>query len=589
MLYFGRILQRRTTISEMASDCDNASTAGSEDTVLTPAASTSLSMKSLLKGDLEDAIGLAECIEVECGGIKTQVYNTMSCAETTSKLELRNKYICCSSICQCVWGVFLIIFGILSFLYTPLDVMMREKLHMRPGMPPYEWWAHPPDELILRVYVFNVTNHERFLAGLDRKLNYEEIGPVVYLEKITHENIEFHLNSTMTYTVTRKVIYLPERNHVDLNATLITPNLAVLGMASYLHNSPYFVNIGFRMLVRSHGSTMFLRRSIYQYIWDYREPVLDTSKNLVPGMVPVNNMGMLSRIYTKFVENVTVYIGPKWGNNKFFTIVNVGGKPQLPGFDYDTCPDRLYGSSEGVLYPQYLNKNDVLLYWRKSVCKIMPLYFDKEIVVDDVPVFRYNLSENVYDRVRNGTDCYDTSPSLPAGVSDASKCYFDFPMVVSYPHFYTGHPPKDYYVTGLKPDRNKHNSYVIVEPVTGTPFRQVARMQSNVLINDLSGFGKEYDKFSNLVLPLFWGEYNQENLPKLIGRTIFFTVVVLPILSIVFSSFAIIAGLYLIIKPIYLHNLRNASLANLLPRINKCVTHNRIFNYERETFLRKPT
>lgn len=41
-----------------------------------------------------------------------------------------------------------------------------------------------------------------------------------------------------------------------------------------------------------------------------------------------------------------------------------------------------------------------------------------------VPVYRYNLSESVYDRVKNDTDCYDTVPSLPAGISDASKCYF---------------------------------------------------------------------------------------------------------------------------------------------------------------------
>lgn len=48
-------------------------------------------------------------------------------------------------------------------------------------MPPYEWWSDPPDEVKLRAYVFNVTNHERFMAGLDDKLNVQEIGPIVYL------------------------------------------------------------------------------------------------------------------------------------------------------------------------------------------------------------------------------------------------------------------------------------------------------------------------------------------------------------------------------------------------------------------------
>lgn len=47
-----------------------------------------------------------------------------------------------------------------------------------------------------------------------------------------------------------------------------------------------------------------------------------------------------------------------------------------------------------------------------------------ELTVHSVPVYRYNLSESVYERVKNGTDCYDTIPTLPAGISDASKCYF---------------------------------------------------------------------------------------------------------------------------------------------------------------------
>lgn len=53
---------------------------------------------------------------------------------------------------------------------------------------------------------------------------------------------------------------------------------------------------GFRFLASSHGSEMFIKKTIYEYLWDYKEPVLDTSKNLAPGLVPVNNMGMLARV-----------------------------------------------------------------------------------------------------------------------------------------------------------------------------------------------------------------------------------------------------------------------------------------------------
>ncbi|CAG9794503.1 unnamed protein product [Diatraea saccharalis] len=174
--------------------------------------------------------------------------------------------------------------------------MLKEKLNMRPGFPPYEWWADPPDEVKLRVYVFNVTNHERFLAGLDEKINVKEIGPIVYLEKLLHSNIHFNDNSTMTYLAKRYPIFLPHLNDFNLNDTLIVANMAVLGMASYLHDANYIVRTGFRLLVDSHGSKLFMKKTIYEYLWELTDPVLDTSKNIVPGIVPVNNMGVLARV-----------------------------------------------------------------------------------------------------------------------------------------------------------------------------------------------------------------------------------------------------------------------------------------------------
>ncbi|XP_028161803.1 scavenger receptor class B member 1-like [Ostrinia furnacalis] len=469
--------------------------------------------------------------------------------------------------------------------------MLWEKLNMRPGFPPYEWWADPPDEVKLRVYVFNVTNHERFLSGLDEKMDVREIGPVVYLEKLIHSNIHFNENSTLTYTARRYPIYLPGENSIDLNATLVVPNLAILGIASYLHDANYLVRTGFRLLVNSHGSKLFVKKTIYEYLWEYREPVLDTSKSLVPGLVPVSNMGMLARIYSDFTDDVTVKVGHQWGDRSFFQIDEFRGHPQLPGYDPDVCPDRLYGSTEGVMYQQRLTKQDILLYWRKTVCKVMPLYFDEEITVDNVPVYRYNLSESVFERTSNGTDCYDTVPSLPPGLSDGSKCYFDFPMVVSYPHFYTGHPPKDAYVTGLQPDRYKHNSYVVVEPLTGTPFHSVARMQSNLRIHELSGFSYEYQKFSNLVLPLFWAEYNQEGLPPHISKTIYFMTVILPPVSYLVLTLTFLTGSYFLAKHLYIHQLSNETVNALLHFKSKNTSKSdcKSLKYENEIFIKPLT
>ncbi|KAJ8706302.1 hypothetical protein PYW08_010928 [Mythimna loreyi] len=549
---------------------DNGSSSGSlrsEDSDSTPESATD-SLNSLFKTTDNNNTCVENCIEkTQCEGDKK-----------------RGR--CCSPVVQCVWGVLLILLSVGSFIFTPLDFMLLEKLNMRPGMPPYEWWADPPDEVKLRTYVFNITNHERFLQGLDEKLNVEEVGPVVYLEKLLHSNVHFHENSTMTYTAKRFPIYLPELNTIDLNATIIVPNVAVLGIFSYLHNANYLVKMALRPLVSFYNPEPFVKRTVYEYLWNFTDPLLDVSKSLAPGLVPVNNAGMLARVYADFTDEMTVKIGPQWGHKEFFQIDRFRGEPMLPGYDPEECPDRIFGSTEGVMYAQRLTKQDVLKYWRKTVCKLMPLYFDSELTMHNVPLYRYNLSESVFERVTNGTDCYDTVPSLPPGLSDASKCYFDFPMAVSYPHFYAGGVPKDHFVTGLKPDRLKHNSYVVLEPYTGTPFEAVARMQSNLRIHDLTGFDDKFKKVSNNIIPLFWAEYHQEGLPSHIRIAIFFVRVILPPLSTIISTTMVLLGIYLLTKVIYKNNIQNDSLKSVLIFKGKNATKSKILSFEKETFLK---
>lgn len=57
---------------------------------------------------------------------------------------------------------------------------MIERLRMTPGLPPYAWWKVPPDEVLLKFYVFNITNIEQFTNGTDTKLKIQEIGPIIY-------------------------------------------------------------------------------------------------------------------------------------------------------------------------------------------------------------------------------------------------------------------------------------------------------------------------------------------------------------------------------------------------------------------------
>lgn len=207
-----------------------------------------------------------------------------------------------------------------------------------------------------------------------------------------------------------------------------------------------------------------------------------------------------------------------------------------------------------------------------------------------VRVYKYSLPENVFDRV-NGTDCYATDVPLPNGFSDTSKCFYNFPMVASFPHLYTGTPPPDTYVTGLEPDPVKHSSFIYVEPQTGVPVKAVARMQCNIRIHDLSSFySQDLNKFSNLILPIGWIEYNQEGLPTIIRYMLYFMLIILPPLGIVIFTWTIIIGTYLILKQIYCNKMKRDILPTILKYKKQKIDNlgqNKIYSYEKEKFLDK--
>ncbi|XP_034234231.1 scavenger receptor class B member 1-like [Thrips palmi] len=459
---------------------------------------------------------------------------------------------CIGSADKVTWALLLagclcLFLGVVTTVFTPYDMLMRERLKMQPGLPAFEWWATPPDEVLLRVYVFNVTNQHDFESGRTNKLHMQEVGPFIFREKLAHTNATFHENGTMTYTAVRTAIFLPEMNTLSLNDTITVPNLAVLGMASYLHDASFLTKMGFSLILQRLDSQPLMNISVYDYMWNLTDPLVHVTRRLVPHLVPVENMGILSRIYDDFTDEVSVFIGPE-NEYRFFQMDRFHGNRNLGWWSADRC-DSVYGGTEGVSYHQGVHKDHELRYFRKTLCRVTPLYYAREEHRLGMSAMRFELPDDVYDRPENATsetDCF-TRPGkepLPAGLTDLAPCYFDFPIAASMPHFYSS-PHLHELVGGMQPNRSKHHSYVIVEPTTGVPMNAAARSQSNLIVHDVSGITK-VARFSNQVIPMFWAEYNQVGLPWYIQATMYFTVMILPWSQRLCTAAMMLAGLLMV-------------------------------------------
>lgn len=61
-------------------------------------------------------------------------------------------------------------------------------------------------------------------------------------------------------------------------------------------------------------------------------------------------------------------------------------------------------------------------------------------------------------------------------------------MFLSYPHFHDADPTYLSQVDGLKPEKDKHELYLVLEPKSGLLLDMAARLQSNILIEPIAHF-----------------------------------------------------------------------------------------------------
>lgn len=70
--------------------------------------------------------------------------------------------------------------------------IMLQKARFSDGSETFEMWRDPPIELILKVYLFNVTNKDEYMSGKDEKLKFQQVGPYAYRYALSLFLICFH-------------------------------------------------------------------------------------------------------------------------------------------------------------------------------------------------------------------------------------------------------------------------------------------------------------------------------------------------------------------------------------------------------------
>ncbi|KRT82820.1 hypothetical protein AMK59_3663, partial [Oryctes borbonicus] len=157
----------------------------------------------------------------------------------------------------------------------------------------------------------------------------EEVGPIVFREVVTYTDVVFNDNSTMSYTSKRTLVYDPDLNTIDLNTTLTVPNMASLIAASHFWKAPFIVKMVLNYLVAKMGKTI-VKKTIYEILYDNMDPLLSLGHKFLQSVVIYGNTALVPLMSRNQTSRLTVYVGTKFGHQKFFLIDKYNGSAYVP-------------------------------------------------------------------------------------------------------------------------------------------------------------------------------------------------------------------------------------------------------------------
>lgn len=338
----------------------------------------------------------------------------------------------------------------------------------------------------------------------------------------------------------------------DVNITVINvPLLAALTQLAKLEDGSVKRKLASKIagrLIADKRDKILMSRPANELLFDgTRVNFMDSAKDLISDVLgfnfesplPNNKFGFfyLKNNTWSRRENgeLTVYTGRNDSMSDFMLIENWNDLKQLQVWPSNTVAgnrcNEIRGSDGSQFHPN-VKRDQVLDLFSPLVCTSLHLVYKEDTQARDIPLLRFITPSELFAAPRKNPKnaCYCTvtnnnnngpssRPTKSAATINDSRCYLDglmdlslcqrgAPIAASSPHFYNADPMLAM-AAGLKPNKDIHQTYLDIEPMTGAVMRAASRAQINAYVEqsaldviDSSIVGH----MTPMVAPLFWIE-----------------------------------------------------------------------------------
>lgn len=196
----------------------------------------------------------------------------------------------------------------------------------------------------------------------------------------------------------------------------------------------------------------------------------------------------------------------------FGLIKEYAEKSELGFWQNNTECDKVKGS-DGSLYPPFFTKERKVDVFSSDLCRSLSFEYLEDIEFEKVKAYRFVVPKWTLEdpRINKENQCYcNTLPNLEAcpkaGAISLEKCRGGAPIMMSTPYFMDA--DKGYLEdSGLpEPVREKHLTFLDIEPHSGVLLRGHKRIQVNVDLKLGTGINAYKNLTKDIVFPLVWAD-----------------------------------------------------------------------------------
>ncbi|XP_038221646.1 scavenger receptor class B member 1-like [Zerene cesonia] len=395
-------------------------------------------------------------------------------------------------------------------------------------------------------YVFNITNAEAFIAGVDSKLKVDEVGPFVYQEYRTNTNFRLDEETgTMWYTPKINARFIPDMSIAHpSNVNLTMPNIAMLTISSLVSSYPYWTRLAYNVMVNQLHSTSVMNVDADSFLWGYDEPTIAMAHTILPGWINFERLGVMDRLYNS--GDMMLELGAT--NEDKFLIKSYNGGKGIDALGYSNKKSHcntLEDTYEGIAYPSDLTKERPLRVFRNVFCRILNLKYQGTKTMDFGPeVYKYTFNKDVFSN-NTENDCLCTNLNC-AGITDLSPCFFGLSVALSNAHFLHGDPKIYERIEGIAPDEAKHGNEFLIDPKLGAVLDTRFTLQLSLVLDDLS-FNPIAKPFSRMIIPVNYFKIVQPELPQETKTNFWIVYVLAPYIIHTIEIILITTGVVLVI------------------------------------------